>query len=588
MLFSLKKQHPRLFLNDQRIRTLKKLKNTDRFFAEILTALIRGADSLFEKPPTQFRIIGPRMLKNCQQILKRISTLALVFQLTNDSKYADRAKTELFAATQFPHWNQNHFLDTAELCTAFGIGYDWLYFYLDENEKELIKDSLIKKGLEAGLEEYKKNAWWITVNNNWNVVCHGGLTIGALAVADDEPEIAATILETALRNIPIVLQTFQPDGAWPAGPEYWAYTTQYCALFLDVLSSALDIGYDHFDLSGLSRTGFFPIYCTGPLDLYCNFADADPDSIATPVLFWLGQKFKQPYYIKENTRLLQKQLESFLAPDAFNIVWYTPEQKNILDLPKSGYFRVTENAFMRSEWHNPEAMFIAAKGGSNQADHAHLDLGSFIFDAFGERWALDLGRDNYDLPGYWDMTEGGGRWRYFRLNNKSHNTLAINDDLQRAGATATVVEHNFFERFSYVIFDLSEAYKPHALSVRRGIAMIDGQTVVVQDEIFWAAEKRNVCWSMITDAEIEIKKQSAILKKRGKTCKFQILAPADGEFFIESARQRPPEMKNDGVRMLKIKYNEKYKKTTLCVVLQPSGDYFALPLQDWKRHVKVV
>ena len=82
---------------------------------------------------------------------------------------------------------------------------------------------------------------------------------------------------------------------------------------------------------------------------------------------------------------------------------------------------------------------MPCKGGNNQADHAHLDLGSFVLDMNGVRWASELGRDNYDLPGYFDLSEGGGRWKYFRLNTHSHNTLVFNNDNQRATAKSEIV-----------------------------------------------------------------------------------------------------------------------------------------------------
>ena len=49
---------------------------------------------------------------------------------------------------------------------------------------------------------------------------------------------------------------------------------------------------------------------------------------------------------------------------------------------------------------NKEALFLAAKGGLNRGYHSHLDLGSFVLDAFGQRWAEDLGPEDYGLPGY--------------------------------------------------------------------------------------------------------------------------------------------------------------------------------------------
>ena len=63
-------------------------------------------------------------------------------------------------------------------------------------------------------------------------------------------------------------------------------------------------------------------------------------------------------------------------------------------------FRGVDIACFRSAWDDPNALYLAVKGGDNKAAHAHLDLGSFVLDAGGVRWAADLGPDDYDLPGY--------------------------------------------------------------------------------------------------------------------------------------------------------------------------------------------
>ena len=38
-----------------------------------------------------------------------------------------------------------------------------------------------------------------------------------------------------------------------------------------------------------------------------------------------------------------------------------------------------------------EALFIGFKAGDNRVNHSHLDLGTFVLDALGQRWAIDLG-----------------------------------------------------------------------------------------------------------------------------------------------------------------------------------------------------
>lgn len=582
MLSTLKPDHPRLFLDQSNLQRLRDLKNKECDFQTFYTAFLREADRILDQPVTGFHITGPRMLKNCQQISKRVSTLALAFRLSDNFQYFKRAKDELFAAAEFPHWNKDHFLDTAELCTAFGIGYDWLYDHLNDHEKETIKTALTDKGLKVGIKEYKNNAWWMTVDHNWNIVCHGGLVIGSLAVATDEKQIALTILRTALKYIPEVLKTYDPDGAWPAGPEYWEYTTQFCALTLDALKTALDMDIDAFITSGLQWTGVFSVYCTGPLDKYFNFADSDTESRAKPSLYWLGQKFNLYQCIRENHRLLLKQCENNAAPDPFDLIWYSPCMKTTDKMPRSTCFRGTETVFIRSAWNDPEAIFIGLKGGSNQADHAHLDLGSFVLDALGERWAVDLGRDNYDLPGYWDMNEGGDRWKYFRLNNRSHNTLVINDDDQRAKAVARIVGYGFSEERHFAITDLTQAYIPHVKSALRGFALLNDCRLIIQDEIVWAGEKNKVCWNLMTSADVALNGHSATLSSRGKTLFLNIVSPSYAAFTVRKAKQKPPENLNDNYRLLQIEFMANQKKTVICVhITLKRFEMDVHPLQSW-------
>ncbi|MCH7885232.1 MAG: heparinase II/III family protein, partial [Planctomycetes bacterium] len=48
----------------------------------------------------------------------------------------------------------------------------------------------------------------------------------------------------------------------------------------------------------------------------------------------------------------------------------------------------------RTSW-KEDAIFIAIKGGSPSLSHGHMDIGSFVMDANGVRWAIDLGAHNY-------------------------------------------------------------------------------------------------------------------------------------------------------------------------------------------------
>jgi hypothetical protein len=583
------KDHPRLFINSARIQELKTMSVKDPMLAGLIAGLIERADIFIGQPVCEFKIIGPRMLNRCQQIGDRVSTLAMAYNLTNESKYLDRAKKELFNACRDPHWNKSHFLDGAELCLAFGIGYDWLYNSLTADERDTIRKALVEKGLKVGLSEMQNNVHWTTSPTNWNSVVNGGLTAGALAVADEVPEIAAPIINTAVKNLPIMFASYRDDGGWEAGPDYWSYATRYSALAIDGIMSTLGSDYRLTGSVGLKNTGFFPIEMTGPTDLYFNFAGGAPEAVTKPELFWLGKTFSTPVFIEENHRLLKKQESlsetphSFnVIPIVFNIVWYQPEPEKVSPLPKGSIFNSVGAVSMRSAWNDTNALFVGFKGGFNKADHAHLDIGSFVLDAEGVRWAADLGRDNYDIPGYFDAVEGGGRWKIFRLNNYSHNTLTLNNDVQRIDAQAPIEKSGFTEARSFAVTDMTTAYLPHARSVRRGVAMIDNSNVVVQDEISWSGDNKKVHWQITTDAEIQLKGSEVILKKDGKIFNARILSPAGAVFKIVSAEQEPPQNKNEGYRQLVIDLSEKGSNTTICVLFSlRKSEIKTEPLQLW-------
>jgi hypothetical protein len=316
---------------------------------------------------------------------------------------------------------------------------------------------------------------------------------------------------------------------------------------------------------GFDKTGYFPIYAAGPTCAYFNFADADEACRQLPMLFWLGKQFGQNRFILENQEILRKSLRRNDEIDPFNLIWYQPVLNGNQNLPATRLFSDINVLFMRSDWAVTSAVSIACKGGSNQADHAHLDLGSFVFDMNGTRWAYDLGRDNYDLPGYFDLSEGGGRWNYFRLNTYSHNTLVINGDNQRATAHAEFMEVKISDDEASGTLNLSEAYIPHATSVYRTFRRTKNSAIIVEDIIQWAGIEKHIQWQMLTDAEISLSGPKAELRKKGKRICAQILQPEKSVFEVISAEQKEPEHSNVGFRQLIIRKEETGETTTIIV-----------------------
>ena len=123
----------------------------------------------------------------------------MAYHLTGDVHHAERCRQEMLAAARFSDWNPSHFLDVAEMTFALAIGYDWLYDQLDEASRKEIRTAIVEKGVAVPFET--KHNGWVRAHNNWGQVCHGGLTAGALAVLEDEPDLAARTVHNALQNV---------------------------------------------------------------------------------------------------------------------------------------------------------------------------------------------------------------------------------------------------------------------------------------------------------------------------------------------------------------------------------------------------
>jgi hypothetical protein len=254
ILAALGSGHPRLIATAERFGQLKQGVRSDRTLASWHESLRSEAEGILRARPSQYEIPdGLRLLATSRRVLDRVTTLALLYRIDGDRRYVDRAWSELEAAAKFPDWNPRHFLDTAEMTAAFGIGYDWLYDQWTADQRQTLRTAMVELGLQQGLKVYRQpKGWWHNSQHNWNQVCNGGMTIGSLAVADELPELAGEILEQAIRSVPRAMKNFAPDGAWGEGPGYWSYATHYNVAMLAALESALGTDYGLSAIAGFA------------------------------------------------------------------------------------------------------------------------------------------------------------------------------------------------------------------------------------------------------------------------------------------------------------------------------------------------
>jgi len=228
--------HPRLLANAARFEALKT--PTEEVSRQLLVLLKQQAKEALAGEPINFPATG-FLMGPARQAQGRILALALSYRLTGEKRYCVKAREELRRLCDLPEWRPSHFLDVGEASLAAGLGLDWLYDELSTEERDRIAKAIVQNAILPSLEVPSGNGSWVDGDFNWTQVCHTGVIVGALAIAEREPALARQVVERAVRHMGKVGGTYAPDGAYAEGPSYWSYGTSFHVILIEALRSAL-------------------------------------------------------------------------------------------------------------------------------------------------------------------------------------------------------------------------------------------------------------------------------------------------------------------------------------------------------------
>jgi hypothetical protein len=528
--------HPRILLFKGEENGLKKTINADPVWTKMQQAIINESDNLISVAPIERIQIGRRLLDKSREALRRLFFLSYAYRTTGEQKYFERAEQELLKISGFSDWNPSHFLDVAEMTMAVAIGYDWLYDKLSPASRATIKDAILKKGLEPSLDT-KYNSW-LRAEHNWNQVCNAGMTYGAMAIYEDNPELARQIINRGIETIVLAMKDYGPDGAYPEGYGYWGYGTGFNVMFNSAIEKLFGKDFGLNEMPGFLKTAGYLENMTGPTGKPFNYSDAGGNGGLHPSMFWFANKLKDPSLLwVERSYLVDRAPETHVRDRLLPAImlWSGGTSINKIAPPKSSMWvgkGKNPVALMRTSWTDPNAIYVAMKGGSVSVNHAHMDIGSFIMDADGVRWAMDFGMQDYESLEskgiqLFGRTQNAQRWTVFRLTNLVHNTLTVNNQHQRVSGYAPIISSSPAPDFMNAVTDISEVYKGSVVKAKRGIAIINKSYVVVRDEIETLDSATTIRWTMLTPADVKIiGSNKAELSQGGKKLILQVESPA--------------------------------------------------------------
>jgi hypothetical protein len=348
-------------------------------------------------------------------------------------------------------------------------------------------DPLIGGHIRRRIEErvltpfLERDWWWETSTSNWCSVCSGSIGMAALLLESGDRK--KKILSKVEKALEYYIKGFGEDGATEEGIGYWVYGFGYY-IYYTAMRLELDSIYQLSDeiINKIKVIAEFPQIMQMTQYSFLPFSDAATDTVLpTGLITYLNHQ----YGVKSS-------LCSEITPFDFDHCYrFAHISRNLWWTRKEIFHNVsTDNAryFADKQWlvQRNGACFFAVKGGNNQEEHNHNDVGSFILALKGELVLADIGAGAYTADYFSDK-------RYQDPHTRSywHNLPLIQGMEQKPTENQCIVQEVFVSKDKVgITMELSMLYMlPELQSFQRKIESNMVENSITLIDSFRANEK---------------------------------------------------------------------------------------------------
>lgn len=530
---ALSKGHPYLFGTKADFERISSLAfGKDEFLTKQYALIKEEASRYVSMPPETTDVSKSYITSGFNAAWDIVPKCAFVYLIEGDTAYAQRAWQEAECFAKLDSWGTYQSIDNNQAALIVAICYDWLYDYLNKEQRDMLFTALRTNHLDTVLELYKNpndekfntsfHQYYFSTNNH-GTVNNCSTFIEALSIADRDKDFSAQLMSYALKHTNNVVENMYPDSAWSEGLGYWNFVGPLLARMLLSMKSAFGHCFDYDENSIIMNCGYFPIYITSS---YGQFLYNDTEGYDYKEngcdKFILG-------YLSADRAIQKYAMQNDNLSHPFACLVYEPGfdymAASDATLEKDRLFSNCDIAVMRDSWNTNQEVFAGMVVQDANAPHGHMNSGTIAYDALGERWVTNPGRDDYSLPGYFWHEE---RWQYYCTRAEANSCVVINPSSyggQNPDAGDTIGSFESSAGESFAIADLTNTYSGQVTSYKRGIRLMDNRKrFVVQDEM--KLEKASEVYSFINvykaDIQISDSGKEIILSKGDKKVKLTV------------------------------------------------------------------
>lgn len=593
--------HPRIIMNQDEFDKLREKIKTDEVLKGWLDKVISATDSRLDKHIFTYSFPDKQRMDGNARDWQGLDMFAFAYQMTGEQKYVDAAWRVISELGTFPDWNPSHIIDPAEINAYVGLAYDWMYDAWTPEQREFIYKVVKEKGLNDVYDAHTGRLgggpqWtdysdkFVDWKSNFNTLVNGGAICAAAAFAEQDPDFCFELISKCIRSFEFTMINFAPCGIWAEGMGYWDYANNALTKGLGAVYSSTGQHYGLLDAQGVDQTALF----YRSMDSYGgmnNFHDASEGRASSSYVGWYAKVFNQP----ELTLLKKKLIMQGRAwPSHWDLIYYPVDfEGDENNLEYDYYFEGLEVVASRGSYTNDDEMYFSSHAGWVESYHTQYDVGTFVFDMLGYRWASDLGREDYNV-------RRDGTATAYRDRAEGHNVMVFDPTSsytqgQVPSGWGYLDKYETKDRGMYVSYDLTTCYKEVSKYLRGFYVGDDRRSLTIRDE-FTSLGNIDAYWFLHTPAEVEvIDNNTAIMSLGSKKMKVDIVTTAKScELSVVDARPLSVypvlenENENEGFRKIQLKLETKSNTpTTVTVKLSPLGEKASetgimnIPISEW-------
>ncbi|NUR60392.1 MAG: hypothetical protein HOV87_17290 [Catenulispora sp.] len=313
---------------------------------------------------------------------------------------------------------------------------------------------------------------WEAFTNNWLAVVAGAVGMAALAFFPDDAKRLAMILKRARKSMARYIEHFPEDGGCSEGMDYWVYGFGYFTYFAEAWRERG--GPDLLLDKKVREIAAFPARVAFGDGTFPSFSDGSETAvIPAGLMSRLVERLGVPVPYLASVPTFASDLCHRWPHLARTIEWTTERVIGRRGEPAVAF--LPELAWLVDRGGPAE---FAAKGGHNEEEHNHLDVGQFILRAGGETLLADLGAGEYNAAYF-----GPERYQDVHTASEGHSVPVIDGQGQRPGREYAAKVERFAEtgQGAILTLDLTGAYDVPGLTAvgRRFTWQRHGSLVVV-------------------------------------------------------------------------------------------------------------